>query len=202
MFTGIVQGCATLRSRTVSEAGERWCIGGPAHLFQNLEIGASVAVNGCCLTAVARAADWMEVDLVGETLARTHFGDLSEGASLNLERSLKFGDEVGGHILSGHVHCCAQLIARDGETFRFRAPPEWAKYLISKGFIGLAGCSLTLGALGPADGEFCVHLIPETLRLTNLDALAEGDRVNIEFEQQTVAVVETVERVLAVRGAG
>ncbi len=136
-----------------------------------------------------------------ETLAVTNLVGLRVGDKVNIERSLKFGTELGGHILSGHVHTQAQLVHLDISdshyNMQLEVAEEWLKYIFYKGFIGINGCSLTVGEV--KGNRFMLHLIPETLRLTNLEDYREGDRLNIEIDSQTQTIVDTVERVLAQR---
>ncbi len=201
MFTGIIQGTAELIAIDARDAFRTHLVRLPEALLPGLEPGASVAHNGCCLTVTRIEGDRVAFDLMQETLRVTNLGTLAVGDRVNVERAARFGDEIGGHAMSGHVLCTAEVIdvveTPDNREVRFRLPAEHARYLFTKGYIGIDGISLTLGAVdGP---EFCVHLIPETLARTNLATRRPGDRVNIEIDPQTQAIVETVERVLAER---
>ncbi|MDX1594889.1 MAG: riboflavin synthase subunit alpha [Gammaproteobacteria bacterium] len=203
MFTGIVQGTAELVAVEAREGFRTHVVRLPEPLLPGLVPGASVAHNGCCLTVTRIAGADVAFDLMEETLRVTNLGELAVGDRVNVERAARFGDEIGGHAMSGHVLCTAEVIEvierPDNREIRFRLPAGHARYLFTKGYIGIDGISLTLGAVdGP---RFAVHLIPETLARTNLGTRRPGDRVNVEIDPQTQAIVETVERVLAERGA-
>ena len=204
MFTGIVQDMGTIvridqpapdfRSHTVAL---------PPEMAHGLQIGASVAHNGCCLTVTHTEGNLARFDLMAETLAKTNLGSLKTGDSVNLERAARFGDEIGGHVMSGHIMTQTEITRIEqnehNRTLFFRLPPGIAPYVFTKGFIGLDGCSLTIGDVS-AD-EFNVHLIPETLQRTLFGSRQAGDSINIEIDAQTQAIVDTVERVLAQRKA-
>lgn len=201
MFTGIVQGMATLVQQKSSPKSNDGIfslrVQVVAELLENIKTGASVSVNGCCLTVTGFSGDEMEFDVIDETLERTNLGLLKSGDRVNIERSMRHGDEIGGHTMSGHVHCTGEVLQRieDAGNLKLcvRAPQAWSKYLISKGFIGFNGCSLTLGEV--QQSQFWVHLIPETRRITNLDDFFEGASVNLEFDQNTVTAVDTLEKI-------
>jgi riboflavin synthase len=203
MFTGIVQGKAMVRQIYALADFRRLRIElGSAHL-QQLQRGASIAINGTCLTATDFdvAGGWVEFDVIDETLQKTNLGLLTMGSLVNFERSLKFGDEIGGHLVSGHIQGQAVITERrqtpQNLALALRFPAELAPYIHSKGFIAVEGCSLTVGQV---EGEvFWLHLIPETLALTTLADKQPGDRLNLEVDQQTVTIVQTVERYLAQR---
>ncbi len=137
-----------------------------------------------------------------ETLRVTNLGELQVGDSVNAESALKFGDVIGGHLMSGHIMAMAELLERtpsdNNLSLTFRAPAHLMKYILTKGYIGIDGISLTVGEV--KDDCFDVHLIPETLSRTTLGAKQPGERVNIEIDPQTQAIVETVERVMAQGG--
>lgn len=200
MFTGIVQGMGhivAIRRPTPDFCSITTRL--PAHISQDLNIGASIAHNGCCLTITQTSGDLADFDIMGETLAKTNLGQLKEGDTVNLERAARFGDEIGGHLMSGHITCTVPLIAieRDGlnQTNWFALPEAIAPYILPKGFVGLDGCSLTIGQV-QAD-RFCVHLIPETLRQTCFGQRQIGDAINLEIDPQTQAIVDTVQRIMA-----
>jgi len=203
MFTGIVQGTATVRAADVHDGVMRLVLDLPQGRGQGLVPGASVSVSGVCLTAVEIDGDRVAFDVIDETLRRSTLGERTAGDVVDVERAAAFGDEIGGHLISGHVWGVATVteVAREGENTRVRLrPPESArKYILEKGYVALDGASLTIGAVQP-DGSFDVHLIPETLRLTTFDQARPGTRVNLEVDAQTQAVVDTVERVLEQRG--
>jgi riboflavin synthase len=142
------------------------------------------------------AQSFIVFDVIDETLRVSNLVDIAVGSRVNVERSLKIGDEIGGHMLSGHVHTQAVVTSRvdsqDNCMLSFSLATEYQKYVFAKGFISINGISLTLGA---EVGEFfSVHLIPETLSRTNLENIGIGEKVNIEFDQQTMTIVETIER--------
>ncbi|MDM8546173.1 riboflavin synthase subunit alpha [Candidatus Venteria ishoeyi] len=201
MFTGIVQGQAkVLRFEKKSQAAHL-VLELPADLRDKIALGGSIAVNGACLTVTAFEGAQVSFDLIMETLRVTNLGDLQPGSLVNVERAAKFNDEIGGHLLSGHVHTVAEISAieqpEDNRVLTFKLEPQWQKYILNKGYIGLNGCSLTIAEV--LENQFKVYLIPETLRITTFGALQTGARVNIEIDTQTQAVVDTVERVLAQR---
>lgn len=208
MFTGIVQGTAEVVAIEEAEAFRTHVLVLPDDLRKGLEIGASVAHNGVCLTVTAIDGERVSFDLMRETLRVTNLGVLAVGDRVNIERAASFGDEIGGHVMSGHVMATAELVELDeapnNRRLWFELPHALGRFLFDKGFIGVDGASLTIGAVRPADANhgprFCVDLIPETLARTVLADRVPGDRVNIEIDPQTQAIVETVERVLATRG--
>ncbi|AUX61091.1 riboflavin synthase [Simonsiella muelleri] len=199
MFTGIVQGMAQLVALEQPSADfRRHTIELPENMAQSLQIGASVAHNGCCLTITEFDGRRVSFDLMAETLAKTNLGSLKIGDWVNVERAARFGDEIGGHLMSGHIIATTEItrIERSdlNQTVWFRLPENIQLFVLEKGFIGLDGCSLTIGTVR-AD-EFCVHLIPETLRQTLFGRRQVGNVINIEIDAHTQAVVETVQRVL------
>ena len=196
MFTGIVQGVATVES-VASEPGlTTFIIGFPQGSVDGVSIGASVAINGTCLTVTAQDGSRLWFDAMQETLRATTLGQLTQGSRVNFERAARIGDEIGGHLLSGHVHTTARVVSREQPenncTLTFEVPAEWQKYLFPKGYIAVEGASLTIGEV--RDNRFNVHLIPETLRATTFSDLQEGDRVNIEVDSQTQTIVDTLAR--------
>ncbi|MFE8118912.1 riboflavin synthase subunit alpha [Brenneria goodwinii] len=200
MFTGIVQGTAPVVSIDEKVNFRTHVVQLPPALLPGLVPGASVANNGCCLTVTSVDGDRVSFDLMKETLRLTNLGDITEGDCVNLERAAKFGDEIGGHVMSGHIICTAEvvkiLVSENNHQIWFRLSDEsLMKYVLHKGFIGIDGISLTIGEV--TRSRFCVHLIPETLNRTTLGQKKLGQRVNIEIDPQTQAVVDTVERVLA-----
>ena len=149
-----------------------------------IEIGASIACDGVCLTAVALGPDWFDVDISAETVSRTNLDLWTEGRTINLERSLKVGDELGGHIVSGHVDGVAEIVAMsdEGDSTRLtlRAPEALAKYIASKGSVALNGTSLTVNEV--ADCTFGINVIPHTQEVTTWGRAQVGDRVNLEID--------------------
>ena len=201
MFTGIVQTQACVLSAQCQNNLTKLKISLPIHYIEQLTIGASVAVNGVCLTAVDFAKmdhefAYISFDIIDETLRVTNLSQIKQGDKVNIERSLKIGDEIGGHIVSGHIHCQAELIHIQQTTencqLTLQCAGQWMKYILAKGFITINGTSLTVGSI--SGDNFNVHLIPETLKITNLGLLSLGAKLNIELDQQTVTIVDTIER--------
>lgn len=204
MFTGIVQGMAqVIDIKQESADFRRHTIQLPDDLCANLQIGASVAHNGCCLTITEMDGAKVSFDLMAETLAKTNLGSLKVGDWVNVERAARFGDEIGGHLMSGHIIGTTEIvdIVRDewNCTVFFRLPENLQDFVLEKGFVGLDGCSLTIGEV--KSGRFCVHLIPETLRQTLFGTRQIGDVINMEIDPQTQTIVATVRRVLAAQAA-
>ncbi len=202
LFAGIVQGTYPVAriERAPGQARLEVLLG--TELTQGLELGASVAVDGVCLTVVAIANGLVQFDVIAETLALTTLGELGAGDRVNIERSLRLGDEVGGHHVSGHVMAAASIrrLAVEGAALSMliSLPQRCRKYVLFKGFVAVDGCSLTVGEV--EDEGFWIHLIPETRRRTTLGGKGVGSKVNLEPDPATVTIVETVERVLAQRG--
>ncbi|MFY1039590.1 riboflavin synthase subunit alpha [Pantoea agglomerans] len=204
MFTGIVQGTAEIVSIEEKELFRTHTVSLPEELLPGLALGASVAHNGCCLTVTAIEGDRVSFDLIKETLRVTNLGDLRQGDVVNIERAAKFSDEIGGHLMSGHIMTTAEICKiiqseHNREVWFKIQDAAQMKYILHKGFVGIDGISLTVGDVTKT--KFCVYLIPETLERTTLGAKTFGDRVNIEIDPHTQAIVETVERVLAQRDA-
>ena len=207
MFTGIVQGTATLVSVIDKEDFRTFEMALPPGLCEGVQTGASVAHNGVCLTVTAIEGHHIRVDLMRETLRLTNLGAVGVGERINIERAARFGDEIGGHAMSGHVVCMAELVeleeAPNNRRLWFQVPADQGRFLFDKGYVGVDGISLTIGEVrageAGSDPRFCVNLIPETLARTTLGDRAPGDQVNIEIDPQTQAIVETVERVMASR---
>jgi riboflavin synthase len=200
VFTGIVQGSFAVSSLLNEKGIARIAIALPDILRQNLEIGASVAIDGVCLTVTAIADDLVRFDAIDQTLNVTTLGGLIEGSKVNVERSFKQGVEVGGHIVSGHIDDKAKIVdiidTDNNRTFTYKVSPAFAKYILDKGFVAVNGCSLTVARVDKAANTFDVCYIPETLRVTTHGDKTIGDLVNIEVDRQTQAIVDTVERVL------
>lgn len=200
MFTGIVRGVATVGEVRDADGLRALLVRFPDHAMDGVERGASVSVAGTCLTVVEAEGDTVRFDCIDETLARTTLGRLGPGDPVNFERAARLGDEIGGHLLSGHVIDVGRIVAReelDGNlALTIRVAPSTARYVLAKGYVGVEGASLTVGDTDPVAHTFRVHLIPETRRITTLGALAVGDPVNVEVDAMTQAVVDTVERVL------
>ena len=169
-------------------------------LVESLSPGASVAINGTCLTVTSIAGTHVSFDVIRETVDRTNLADVAVGDDVNVERSLRFGDEIGGHVLSGHVADVVTVARIDTgpaeRTLWFDVPPAWMVYLFHKGFVALDGASLTIAALDVQAHRVAVSLIPETIERTTLGRVRKGDRVNLEVDAQSQAIVTTVERLL------
>ncbi len=203
MFTGIVQGIGEVQSATPDGARMRLVVRLPEPARAPVLTGASIAINGVCLTFVGEASprpDTAVFDVIDETLRRTTLGALQPGHPVNVERAARFGDEIGGHLLSGHISGGATVLdcvtTNSSFELHLQLDPPLAPYVLPKGFVGVDGCSLTVGPEVTMDGCFSVFLIPETLRRTTLAARTVGDRVNVEIDAMTQAVVDTVRRVL------
>ncbi|WP_110687178.1 riboflavin synthase subunit alpha [Salinicola aestuarinus] len=202
MFTGIVQEVATVVAIEKREQLATHVLALSERMRDGLALGASIAHNGCCLTVTAIDGENVSFDLMRETLRLTNLGDLDVGGRVNLERAARIGDEIGGHSMSGHVMDMARVVeieeAPNNRRLWFELPSTLSRFVFDKGYIGVDGISLTVGAVD--DGRFCVNLIPETLARTTIGDRMPGDHVNIEIDPQTQVIVETVERVLASRG--
>jgi len=187
MFTGIITDIGTIRS--VEARGDQRIVIGCGYDMAGVAIGASIACSGVCLTVVAKGADWFAVDVSGETIARSAKDMWSEGRRLNLERSLRVGDELGGHIVTGHVDATGTIrgICEDGDSWRvgINAPAALAANIAGKGSIAIDGVSLTVNEVADqADGsaDFAVNIIPHTRAVTTLGALEQGSEVNLEID--------------------
>ena len=183
MFTGLVQGAAKVVSITPREAdGARLTLTHP--LLASARAGDSIATNGCCLTVVEKGEGWFAVEVSGETLEVTTLGDWTAGKRVNLERAARLGDELGGHIVSGHVDGIGEVLSVESEggshRVQVRAPRPLHRHIASKGSITIEGVSLTVNEV--EDDVFGVNLIPHTWDVTTLGQLAAGSRVNLEID--------------------
>ncbi|WP_394131725.1 riboflavin synthase subunit alpha [Shewanella maritima] len=198
MFTGIVQATCEVVNIENKPGLKTFDIQLTPELSQNLKIGASVANNGVCLTVTQLRDNIAKFDVMEETLLITNLGKVKQGDQVNIERSLTFGSEIGGHVMSGHIHTQASVveISQTAEHYNIllEVPQKWMDYIFFKGFIGINGCSLTVGEV--KDNQFWLHLIPETLSITNISDLVVGDFVNIEIDSQTQVIVETVNKIM------
>jgi len=200
MFTGIVQTQANVISLNNRNNFSQIVLAVDTCWAEELSLGASIAINGVCLTVVRyepmNETTHITFDVIDETLAVTNLCELDIGMKVNFERSLKIGDEIGGHQVSGHVHTVALLDEKvqsaNNCQLVFNCDEQWMKYILPKGFITINGVSLTVGKV--TSNGFSVHLIPETLARTNLSVLNCGGKVNLEFDQQTMTIVKTLER--------
>lgn len=190
MFTGLIQAIGEIVELKKEEGLLRYAVAFP---HKHLALGASVSIEGVCQTVAQIEAGNVWFDAVEETLKRTTLDSLHVGQHVNIERAARLGDEIGGHILSGHIYGTAQLSQINGHVYTFNIPSAWTKYLFSKGYIAIDGISLTLVDVDKE--QFSVHLIPETLQRTTLGKKKVGDRINLEFDALTQAAVETIERI-------
>ncbi len=199
MFTGIVQTRLPVAALERKEDFATFTFEFPEKLSVGLHIGASVAINGTCLTVRTLEQGRVSFDAIGQTLKVTNLGDLQPGSVVNIERAARFGDEIGGHVLSGHImDQVAVLVVDDSANNRvvwMERPADLSPFLLDKGYVALNGCSLTIAEV--TEDRFCVHLIPETRDVTTFGMVQVGDRINVEVDAQTQAVVETVRRLLA-----
>ena len=197
MFTGIIEELGTVRAFLPNAGGARIEIVAE-QVLDDAERGASIAVNGCCLTVVELGADHWAADAVSETLDRTSLGGLRAGDPVNLERPLRLADRLGGHLVQGHVDAVGTVRERaplpDGSTrMAFAAPDAVLRYVVEKGSIAVDGISLTVAAVG--GDAFEIAVIPHTLAVTTLGARRAGDPVNLEVD----VVAKYVERLLVTR---
>ncbi|HEU4838043.1 MAG TPA: riboflavin synthase subunit alpha [Micavibrio sp.] len=197
MFTGIIQGMGTIASVDDHDKLRTFVIEFPEGFCDGLEVGASVSIDGVCLTVTkkitpARAA----FDVMLQSLSITMLGDYAVGQKVNIERAAKDGAEIGGHLLSGHVDFCAVVdkvsVIEGNKVMRFSVPPRFMRYIFSKGYIAVNGTSLTVSEASKSENWFEVWLIPETRRVTVFEEKKAGDRLNVEIERSTQVVVDTV----------
>jgi len=195
MFTGIIEGTGTVArlDATADGSGARLEVEAP-RLAGRLELGESVAVNGCCVTVAEVTAAGFAADLVAETLRRTALGGLAAGAVVNLERPVALGGRLGGHLVQGHVDGVVRVLDRqpvgDGQEVRVELPPDLERYVVQKGSVAVDGVSLTVAGVGP--GWFSVALVPHTLEVTTLGRCRPGDLVQLEVD----VVAKYVERLV------
>jgi riboflavin synthase len=205
MYSGITRGVFPVVALERRAGATRFAVELSAELVREVGVGASVSIDGVCLTVVEHHDHQLSFDAIEETRSLTTLSDLRLGRTVSVERSCRVGDELGGHDVYGHVIGTGNIVAlrRVGEQLDLTidVPADWMKFILHKGFVALDGSSLTVGQVRPLRdrGSFDVHLIPETLRVTNFAHKQVGDRVNVELDARTVAIVETVERVLAER---
>ena len=182
MFTGIITDIATVRA--IEKTGDTRFEFTTSFDTSKIVLGASIACNGACMTVIETGDDWFAIEASAESLSRTTLGDLAVGSKVNLEQATRVGDELGGHIVSGHVDGVATLTKRvpEGDSLRltFEVPEEFAKYIASKGSVTLEGVSLTVNEV---DGNtFGINLIPHTQTETTLGSKQPGDRINFEID--------------------
>ena len=198
MFSGIVQEAGKVKDFLKREDIYNISIDCSSKTTSNLKKGASVSVNGVCLTVKDENPEILRFDLVEETIKRTNFQNIKIGDNVNLERSLKMGDEIGGHLVSGHIHGISKVVSieiRDQSwDVEISIEPFMQEYILHKGYVAINGCSLTVGEVSKE--SFLIHLIPETLSVTNLFQLEQDSTVNIELDQNTIIIADTVKKYL------
>ena len=201
MFTGIVSGKGHVQKIIKSKDFVSLIIKAPKGFSRNLTKGASVSVNGVCLTIKKGKTDILEFDVIGETLQKTNLKDISQSSEVNLERSMTAKTEIGGHLVSGHIHGTGKVLKvinrQATKDLQIKIPTSLREYFFYKGYVALNGCSLTIGKV--LKTSFYIHLIPETLSVTTFKDIKKGDLINIEIEQATINTVETVKRVMSKR---
>ncbi|MCH8183522.1 MAG: riboflavin synthase [Proteobacteria bacterium] len=182
MFTGLITDVGAVRK--IEKAGDMRLEIGTQYDTSGIEIGASIACSGPCLTVVDKGPDWFAVNASAETLSKTTLGSWSEGAKVNLERSLRVGEEMGGHIVTGHVDGTAKVVERHSEgdsiRFEFEMPKALERYVASKGAVALDGISLTVNEV--EGNRFGINIIPHTQQATCFGDLRPGDEVNLEID--------------------
>ena len=198
MFSGIVQTVGKIESIKDKNYIKTIRIETHGDYLEDIAIGQSVSVDGVCLSLVKKNNEYCEFEAVEETINRTTLGRYKQGTKVNLEKSLKFGDTVGGHFVSGHIHTRGRIVevelVGESKNILVEIEEKWIKYLTEKGYISVNGASITIGKV--SKNTFYVHLIPETLKTTNLDELIYDNYVNLEFDQTTIAIVDTTERLI------
>lgn len=205
MYTGIVSGTFPVKEIDRQPGMSTFSIELDERHLDGLETGASVGIEGVCMTVTKIDGGCAFFDASMETLSRTTLGQLETGVLVNIERSAKAGAEVGGHPISGDIDAMAEVVEVDRPenncVITVKLPEEFTKYVFNKGFIAMNGCSLTISELNKEEATFKVYLIPETLRLTTFDKTQVGDAINFEIDRQTQIMVDTVrEAVAAVLG--
>jgi riboflavin synthase len=192
MFSGIVQTKSEGHESSKTDSGIKLKITSNESFYLNIKKGDSVSVDGVCLTVTDFGKNYASFDVIPETIRCTNLNEMNENRIFNLERSLKFGDEVGGHLVSGHVHetgTVEEVITGDEYILRISFSKNLSKYLFKKGYVAINGASLTIK--DKQERHLTVALIPETLQATNLNNLSKGDKVNLEADQQIVATVDS-----------
>lgn len=197
MFTGIVQGTGQIATINDHDGLRTFEIEFPAGFAEGIAIGASVSIDGVCLTVTEILSQTrLSFDVMYQSLKITTLGDYAQGQQVNVERAAKDGAEIGGHPLSGHVDFFAVIqqvsVMEGNKVIRFSVPPEFMRYIFAKGYIAVNGCSLTISDASRAENWFEVWLIPETRRMTTFEEKQAGSRLNIEIERSTQVVVDTV----------
>ncbi len=200
MYSGITKGLYEVISLTKKPELIQYTVRLSSELSQHLSPGDSVSIDGVCQTVISLEHTHVSFQAIKETLDKTTLNELHVGCYVSVERSLRFGDEMGGHEVSGHVYGTAVIhkknVYNEQATVTIRCNPAWMKYILPKGFIAIDGSSLTVGNTQPEEGLFELHVIPETLKLTHFSRKQEQDKVNLEFDHKTKTIVDTVERIL------
>ena len=198
MFSGIVQEAGKVIGFVKEKDIYNLSIECSSEFISDLKKGASISVDGVCLTVKDENPEILRFDLVEETIKRTNFQNIKTGDNVNLERSLKMGDEIGGHPVSGHIHGTSKVISIDKRDqswdVKFSVESFMHDYMLHKGYVAINGCSLTVGEV--SNESFMIHLIPETLSITNLFQLEQDSVVNIELDQNTIIIADTVKKYL------
>jgi len=201
MFAGIVSGKGQVQKITKYKDYLSLIIKAPKGFSKNLVKGASVAVNGVCLTVKKGKTDFLEFDVIEETIQKTNLKNISRLSKVNLERSMTAKTEIGGHLVSGHIHGTGEVLKvinkQATKDLQIKIPKSLREYFFYKGYVALNGCSLTIGRV--LKTSFYIHLIPETVSVTTFKDIKKGDLINIEVEQATINTVETVKRVMSER---
>ena len=201
MFTGIVTGKGHIQKIIECEDYITLIIKAPKGFSRNLLKGGSVSVNGVCLTVKKGKTDTLEFDVIEETLKKTNLKNISTSSKVNLERSMTAKTEIGGHLVSGHIHGTGEVLKvinrQATKDLQIKIPISLREYFFYKGYVALNGCSLTIGKV--LKTSFYIHLIPETVSVTTFKDIKKGDLINIEIEQATINTVETVKRVMSER---
>jgi riboflavin synthase len=196
MFTGLVEETGEILALERGGGGARLRLSA-ATISQDVRLGDSIAVNGCCLTVAAHESDALAFDLLDETLARTNLGALQPGAPVNLERALAAHARLGGHFVQGHIDTAARVLSfepvKSDHRLEIALPEEFARYVAFKGSIAIDGISLTVAEL--REKSFVLWIIPHTLEMTNLRTRKAGEAVNLEFD----LLAKYVERILAAK---
>ena len=196
MFTGIVSCKGHIQKIIQNGDSVSLVIKAPKGFSKNLVKGASVSVNGVCLTVKKGKTDSLEFDVIEETLKKTNFKNLSNLNKVNLERSMTAKTEIGGHLMSGHIHGVGKVLKiinrNKTKDLQISIPPNLREYFFYKGYVAIDGCSLTIGKV--LKSSFYIHLIPETISVTTFKEIKKGDLINIEIEQTAINTVETVKR--------
>jgi riboflavin synthase len=200
MFTGIVTDVGTVRS--AQQRGDLRLVIETGYDLDSIEMGASIACSGTCLTVVDKGDDWFAVDVSAETLSKTGSGHWIEGARLNLERSLRLGDEIGGHILAGHVDSVGDVVdifaEGDSKRVEISVPRSLGSMIAAKGSVALDGVSMTINEVRDGDDgktRFSVNVIPHTAQQTTLGGLVRGRQLNVEVD----VLARYIDRMLAMR---